>query len=193
MGGHSSGAGLALNYAGRPDRVPVTGYAFLAPQLGPQAHAGRASLSAPFAEVDGAAFAAYFASGRAQHGHDYAVHFNYPQELLARDPGLVSAITVNVSVALTPAAPASQVAALDRPLGLWIGSDDELFDPGAVLAYADRATRVRARSAASIIPGAKHLSVLVRAHETIGPWITQTVAQATSQRHSGGLLGPRDA
>ena len=186
LGGHSSGAGLALNYAGWPGREPVSGYVFLSPQLGPDAHTGRPSLPAPFVRVDGASFAAYFASGGAAHGHDYAVHFNYSPSLLAADPGLVAAITVTTSVALTPAAPGPQFAALDRPFGLWIGSEDELFVPDRVLAYADLATGVGSLSQAAVIPGAKHLSVLVRAHETIGPWITRTVARTASRRSSPG-------
>jgi hypothetical protein len=49
--------------------------------------------------------------------------------------------------------------------------------PDKVLAFADLAVAVRADSQASSIPGAKHLSVLVRAHETIGPWIAHTVQE----------------
>ena len=175
LGGHSSGAGMTLNYASQPDHEPVSGYVFLSPQLGVQAKTDRPALAAPFAKVDASAFAAYATSGGTSHGHDYAVQFNYPAELLAADPGLVAAITVNMSVALIPSAPHEQFAALDRPFGLWIGSDDELFLPDKVLAFGDLAVSVRADSEVSSIPGAKHLSVLVRAHETIGPWIAHMI------------------
>ena len=80
-----------------------------------------------------------------------------------------------MSVALTPSAPREQFAALDRPFGLWIGSEDELFLPDKVLAFGDLAAAVRADSEADSIPGGRHLSVLVTAHETIGPWIAQLV------------------
>ena len=180
VGGHSSGAGLILNYASQPDREPVVGYVFLSPQLGMQAKADRPGLASPFATVDGAAFAAYGMSGGKTHGHDYAVRFNYPAEVLASDPGLVAAITVGMSVALVPSAPDRQFAALDRPFGLWIGEEDELFVPEKVLAFADLASRVRADSVAKGIPGAKHLSVLVNAHETIGPWITRVIGRKTT-------------
>ena len=180
LGGHSSGAGLALNYAGRPGREAVSGYVFLSPQLGPDSRTWRPAASAPFVRVDAASFAAYGESGGAEHGHDYAVRFNYPEDLLAADPGLVSAITVTTSVALTPAAPGPQFASLDRPFGLWIGSEDELFVPDAVLSYADLAKGAHEQSEAAVIPGARHLSVLIGAHETIGPWISRT-AQALAQ------------
>lgn len=177
LGGHSSGAGVTLNYASQADREPVSGYVFLSPQLGVQAQTGRPSLAAPFARVDASAFVAYAMSGGTSHGHDYAVQFNYPAELLAADPGLVAAITVNMSVALIPSAPREQFATLDRPFGLWIGSEDELFLPDKVLAFADLAVSVQADSQVSTIPGAKHLSVLLRAHETIGLWITHMVQE----------------
>ena len=173
VGGHSSGAGLVINYAVQPDREPADDYVFLSPQLGVNARADRPNLAAPFVKVDGSAFAAYAMSGGREHGHDYAVQFNYPAEALAADPGLVAAITVGMSIALIPSAPDKQFAALDRPFGLWIGEEDELFLPDKVLAFADLGTRVRADSTAGSIPGAKHLSVLVNAHETIGPWIVK--------------------
>ena len=177
LGGHSSGVGVTLNYASQPDHEPVSGYVLLSPQLGIRAQTDRPSLAAPFAKVDASAFVAYAMSGGTSHGHDYAVQFNYPAELLAADPGLVAAITVNMAVALTPSVPREQFATLDRPFGLWIGSEDELFLPDKVLAFADLAVSVRADSQVNSIPGAKHLSVLVRAHETIGPWIAHIVQE----------------
>ena len=136
LGGHSSGASLALNYASQPEHELLGGYVFLSPQLGAQAKTDRPGQATPFAKVDTEAFAAYAASGGTEHGHDYAVQFNYPAEALAADPGLVASITVNMSLALIPGAPGEQFAALDRPFGLWIGSKDELFVPEKVLAFA---------------------------------------------------------
>jgi acylglycerol lipase len=177
LGGHSSGAGLMLNYINQPDHEPANGYVFLSPQLGMQANVDRPALSAPFAMVDAVTFSAYFMSGGKEHGHDYAVKFNYPAEVLKADPGLVASITVNMSVALVPSAPQDQFKALDRPFGLWIGEDDELFLPNKVLAFADLSTSVRADSEAKNIPDAKHLSVLINAHKTIGPWIVRKIQQ----------------
>jgi acylglycerol lipase len=179
LGGHSSGAGLVLNYASQHNHEPVKGYIFLSPQLGFRAQTDRPAQSAPFANVDTSAFAAYAMSGGTARGHDYAVKFNYPPELLKADPGMVPAITVNMAMALTPFSPREQFAALDYPFGLWIGSEDELFVPEKVLAFADLAESVRSLSQVGIIAGAKHLSVLVRAHETIGPWI---ISEVTNMR-----------
>ena len=175
LGGHSSGAGLALNYIGQPDHELVAGYIFLSPQLGIRSQTERPALAHPFASVDVSAFIDNAASGGVLHGHDYAVRFNYPTEVLASDPRLIASITVNMSNALTPSAPFGQFATLDRPFGLWIGAQDELFQPDKVIAFADLAVSVRAYSQAEIIPGAKHLSILVNAHEIVGPWIEQMI------------------
>jgi len=174
LGGHSSGAGLTLNYSSQPGHDSPDGYLFLSPQLGIRSLTQRETLAAPFAAVDGSAFAAYAESGGLEHGHDHAVRFNYPTQVLAADAGMVASITVNMSISLTPFSPHQQFAALDRPFGLWIGADDELFDPEKVLAFAELAGAVRARSQAGVIPDANHLSVLLRAHETIATWIVET-------------------
>jgi len=83
----------------------------------------------------------------------------------------VEKISVNMAIALNPSEPDRQFANLDRPFGLWIGSDDELFLPHKVIAFAATPLSVRNRSQADILPGAKHLSILLRAYGSIGPWI----------------------
>ncbi len=182
LGGHSSGASLVLNYASQPGHEPVSGYVFLSPQLGSRAQIDRPELISPFARVDVSAFIANAASGGTTHGHDYAVSFNYPAEMLASDPGMVAAITVNMSNALMPAAPHEQFAALDRPFGLWIGAEDELFLPDKVVAFKDLAVSVRADSEARSIRGATHLSILVKAHEIIGPWMAGVIEKRSVER-----------
>ena len=175
LGGHSSGAGLVLNYAVRQGREKVEGYVFLSPQLGARANTDRPSIAVPFARVNESAFAAYAASGGTAHAHDHAVQFNYPGEILASDPGLVSSITVSMSAALIPSAPSNQFASLDAPFGLWIGTEDELFLPERVLQFGSIALNPLSKSRVAVIPGEKHLSVLVRADATIGPWIVDVL------------------
>jgi acylglycerol lipase len=177
LGGHSSGAGMLLNYNSWTDRSAVDGYVFLSPRLGTLSKTDRPALSTPFAAVDASAFIANGVSHGSTHAHDYAVRFNYPEEMLAADPGMVASITVNMSKALTPSDPSAQFAALDRPLGLWIGEEDELFLPDKVLEFAHLPARGQILSHFSAIPGAKHLSILVCAHEVIGPWILQVAGK----------------
>ena len=70
----------------------------------------------------------------------------YPAELLASNKGLVASYSVNMANALTPSAPQQQFTGLAEP--------------------------ARSASKASSIAHEKHLSVLINAHETVGPWIS---------------------
>lgn len=171
LGGHSAGAGLVLNYTSWPQRECVDGYIFLSPQFGPLAQAGRKDLKTLPAKVDKAAFTAYMMSGGRFRANHYAVKFSYPPEIMAEIPDLVPAITINMAVALTPISPMEQFQDLDRPFGLWIGSDDELFVPEKVMALAGLVKSAKPGTQAGPIEGEKHLSILIKAHETIGPWI----------------------
>ncbi len=112
-------------------------------------------------------------------GHTKAVLFNYPPETLASDPRMVAAYTVNLANGITPRAPRDQFAQLDRPFGLWIGAEDELFEPEKVIAFGRLAERVRDDSVAAVVPDRNHLGILVSAHEFIGPWLERRV-RATS-------------
>ena len=177
LGGHSSGAGLTLNYASQQGHEPVDGYIFLSPEFGFRSNTARPSHGSSFASVNVRPFIVNAMSKGLLFGHSRAVQLHYPSEVLALDSNLVSSYSVNMANALTPLAPHKQFAALDRAFGLWIGSEDELIVPGMVLAFADLAASIRSNSLAISIPGGKHLSVLVKAHEVIGPWIAGQVSK----------------
>jgi len=171
LGGHSSGAGLILNYASQPRHEPLEGYVFLAPDFGFRSKTSRPDKIEPFATAHVPAFVANALSGGLVFGHAYAVRFNYPSELLAADPRIVIAYTVNMANAVTPSNPHQQFSSLDRPFGMWIGTEDEMNLSSRVLAFADLAASVRAESEATSLLGEKHLSILIKAHEVIGPWL----------------------
>jgi pimeloyl-ACP methyl ester carboxylesterase len=172
LGGHSSGAGLILNYSSQSRHESVDGYFFLSPEFGFRSNTARPSQTTPFARANVPAFVLNAISGNLLCGHYHAVQFNYPSEVLASDKGMVAFCTINMSKAITPYAPHRQFATLDRTFGLWIGADDELLLPSKVLAFADLAMSVRADSQAGSIPGDNHLSILINAHKTVGPWIS---------------------
>ena len=194
LGGHSSGAGLALNHATRRGAGPVAGYVFLSPHLGHRSRTGREPRAgAPrerFAEARVLPFVGNAMSGGRLLGHVRAVRFRYPATLLAADPGLVGWNTVNVANAVSPAAPRQQMRALERPFGLWIGADDEIFAPERVLAHADRAVAVRAESRAEIVPDRNHLGILVDAHRWIGPWIASRAGGSEGTPGAAGAVTP---
>jgi len=181
VAGHSSGAGLSLNYASWPERAPVEGYLFLSPQLGHRSDTSRASdpddPRPAFVEVRLAPFVLNGMTGGWAMGHSRAVIFNYPPELLASDPGMVGFNTVHFANGLTPSAPRDQFAALDRPFGLWIGEHDEIFDPTRVLAYGPLAEQVAADSSSALVPDRNHLGILVDAHEPLGRFLDAWLAK----------------
>ncbi len=173
LGGHSSGAGLILNYSSQPNHQPVDNYIFLSPEFGFRSRTARPTQSTPFAQANTTLFIINAISAGWLFGHAHAVRFNYPQEILDSDPGLVASYTVNMANAVTPSAPQSQFANLDRAFGLWLGADDELLLPASVLGFADLATQVQISSEIGSIPNTNHLSVLTKAHATIGPWLAR--------------------
>ena len=175
VGGHSSGAGLSLNYASWAKRLPVEGYVFLSPQLGHRSqttrHVDPGDRRPGFVDVRTAAFVVNGITRGLALGHYPAVRFRYPKQVLENDPGMVAANTVHFANGLTPRAPRRQFAALDRPFGLWIGDGDELFAPDRVLAYAPLASEVRARSTWKLVPARNHLGILIDAHARIGSFV----------------------
>ena len=153
----------------------VDAWVFLSPELGFRSKTARENNPNPFATVNVLPFVFNGISGGLLFGHSKAVKFNYPPEVLEADPGMVGYVTVNMGNAVTPSAPSKQFAELDRPFGLWVGSEDELMVPEKVLAFGQLATKVRTDSHMAIVKGAKHISILLTAHEVIGPWIVEQV------------------
>ncbi len=181
VGGHSSGAGLALNYATWSGHEPVDGYLFLSPQLGFRSKTERSKTQAgetPFAEARITPFIIHAMTGRLLMGHNKAVRFHYPPEALQADPRIVTANTVNLANALTPQSPQRQFARFSDPFGLWIGANDEIFDPEKVIEFGHSATQSRTNSTSTIIPNQTHLGILVTAHEFIGPWLEQQITRS---------------
>lgn len=187
IGGHSSGAGLVLNYATWEGCSAVDGYLFVSPQLGFRSNTERDAMrngSSPFAVARTAPFIINAISGGRLMGHNRAVQFNYPPEALAGDPRIVVSNTVNLANGITPSAPRDQFASLDQPFGLWIGAQDELFEPGKVIEFGRLAARVLDESVSIVVPECNHLGILVSAHEFIGPWLEQRITRKATP-HTG--------
>jgi acylglycerol lipase len=166
LGGHSSGAGLTLNYSNSMKREKVQGYLFLSPQLGFRSRTERRNNPNPFATVKNNLFMENAMHGT--HGNSKAVFFNYSEKTLKKDPKLITAITVNMANALTPTAPAMQIQTLDLPLAVWIGEEDELLDAVKVTSFVKKNNPA---AYTKIIEKEKHLSILLTASDPIGAWI----------------------
>lgn len=170
LGGHSSGAGLVLNYAGWEQHAKISGYLFLAPFLGstsqtsyehkdPQKRFIKKVRLLPLllnAITNGALYA-----------HTPVIFFNYSEEQLRNDPLLLTSYTCAMAQAVTPQQPKKLFAQLHKPFLLAIGSQDEQFIPHKIVAFKEYAYHVKDNSYATIIPHATHLSIVLDAIPTI--------------------------
>lgn len=176
LGGHSSGGGLVINFATwmrttleSADLIPkLSGFLLLSPELGHLSGTARPGRI-DFAKVNVLAFIVNGVSGGAWLGHNPAVKFNYPPEILKEDPGMCAYNTVHMANAISPESPREQVQAMESdhfPLGLWVGQEDELFDATKVAEYAKDSC---------ILQDETHLGILVNAHQSLGPWILRHI------------------
>jgi Lysophospholipase len=172
-GGHSSGCGLLLNYASYNGKGNVDGYFFLSPYFGYTSKTDRENcvsftkVPLPFFILNGMSWGLLF-------GNANAVQYNYSADMLASQPLLTGAISVNMSKSMTPTDPVRQFGKIDKKFGMFIGSDDELFDPEKISKYSAYAEPgIRRRSVTAIVQNCNHLSILLKADILIGDAIAQ--------------------
>ena len=175
LGGHSSGAGLLINYANSKYCVPTSGYLFIAPELGPFANTKRASRGAePFVRINQLMFLLNGVSGGKLCGHRDAVHFNYP-EVLKNEYGLLTSYTVNMSKALTPQDPRRLLSRISAPIGIWVGERDELLDPDKLKRFADSLANAPGHVEVITLAGESHLSILINVSNSLAQWMRRRV------------------
>ncbi|MEU8513498.1 alpha/beta fold hydrolase [Kitasatospora sp. NPDC048722] len=170
LGGHSAGAGLVLNSLGTVT-TPVAGYVLLAPDLGLHSDTAAVGGAGNFATVCRRPFIVNALSNHALDGHTRALGFAYPQSEVD-SAGLVPRYTVTMAIAQNPDRADTDLKGIRQPLGVWIGSRDEVFTPDKVLDYVRRNRPPTAPTALTAVPGANHLGLLNSAADAVGPWIT---------------------
>lgn len=102
-------------------------------------------------------------------GNAPAVQFQYTEHEI-QQIWVVPFNTVNMAKAISPIEPAKQLQHMEHnqlPLKLWVGQDDELFNPQKVQVLYP---------ATEIVPEATHLGILVTASKLMGPWIDSIVS-----------------
>ncbi len=161
LSGHSSGAGLLLNYASSSQAKMPHSFLFLAPELGYKSDTARKDRGPGFAEAHTWVFILHAISGKRLCNHCAAVTFQYSPEVRQKEPLLLRSITPEMAHALTPEAPRKQFAALRRPVHIVAGEDDELIDPHLLRKYMPLLqSEVRTESTFRSVPEATHLSIL---------------------------------
>ncbi len=172
LGGHSSGGGLILNYSAWNKKEDVDGYFFVSPQLGYKSDTSRVNTKNSFVSVKKWVFIISAISGGRFLGNTQAVFFNYPEKVRAAQPLLLKSITRNMSLSMTPDNPQEQFRKIDKPFGLFIGANDDLFVPEKVIRYATYAdSEIQKKSISQIIKKENHLSILLTADQWIGKTI----------------------
>ena len=169
--GHSSGAGLIINYAAHTANTLEDGYIFLAPYLGPKsetlkdhARADESFVTAirPWVYILGMLFPS------SSMIHWNAVFFNYPQYVLQADPFIVPVYTYVMSSATTPYDIETLLPQVKKPTAVFIGNHDEQFDPEKVIA---RTKLIQAPVASYLVHDAGHLSILLQTPQLIADYI----------------------
>lgn len=177
--GHSSGAGMLLNYLTRyPGEQQADSLIMLAPELGPFSGMTRdLAATARFAQVRQWPFVANALSGGRWFGHVRAVSLNFPSAVLAAAPDFVCQYSVNMANALTPRAPARQLAALRLPTLLLAAAQDELFNAQAMQRFVKQ--HGNAQTAFGLLEGSTHLSCVFEAHGHVLRYLSGVFAIAS--------------
>lgn len=164
LAGHSSGASLILNYSIQADPA-IAGYIFLAPYLGPTSGTIRVrdQKEGFIKKVRKWVFVACSFTDDRFFAHIPTIFFNYSKNLLQKDPLIITHHTYALTQALTPVDAKALFTQLKKPFALYIGDQDEQLIPEKIMPYKEYAKNVANTSIARIVPGAKHMSILVEA------------------------------
>lgn len=171
IGGHSAGAGVVLNSAHLLGSAPA-GYVFLAPDFGLHSGTERQDDASNFATICQRPLIAATVTNGLLGAHTDAVAFAYTAEQVRS--GLVPHYTAAMAIAQNADDSAAVLAGLHAPVGVWIGADDEVFDPSAVTRFAHG--HGGSNVTADVVPQATHLGILSDS-APMGHWILEHTKQ----------------
>ncbi len=169
--GHSSGAGMLLNYLTRyPFQQHADSLIMLAPELGPFARIAPATtITKSFAKVRKWPFIINAMSGGFLFGQYPAIRLNFPDSVLATTPGLVSQYSVNMANALTPRHPDRQLAALPLPTLFLAAGRDELFSAQSLADFVSQHGNTRIRF--QLLENSTHLDCIFSAYREVRQYL----------------------
>lgn len=169
--GHSSGAGMLLNYLTRyPFQQHADSLIMLAPELGPFAKIAPATtITKSFATVRQWPFIINAISGGYLFGQYPTIRLNFPAAILEATPGLVSQYSVNMANALTPRHPARQLAALPLPTLFLAAGRDELFSATSLADFACQ--NGNAQLQFRLLKNSTHLDCIFSAYREVGQYL----------------------
>jgi alpha-beta hydrolase superfamily lysophospholipase len=162
LAGHSSGAGLLLNYAAWPLHKAVNGLILLAPYLGPMSGALKEHKNPDEQFAKKVRTWVYIVAGISKgllFSHIPAVYFNYPESVL-EDKKILKYYTYTMSCATTPYQTKEIFQSINVPIALFASLHDEQFDAKAIVHYADYLPNNTYRY--TEIVDEKHLAILLK-------------------------------
>ena len=172
LGGHSSGGGLILNYNSWGKDTSFRGFIFVSPEFGYKSKTAKKGRI-DFAKVKISKFILNSFSYGSLNQHSYAVELNYPKEILDANTLIVSKLTVNMAKTLTPQNPKKQISNIDKPIAIYIGENDEVFDCQKVVEYKTFQKNNSLKSFAEVVKNENHLSILLSIGDRIGKTIIE--------------------
>lgn len=180
LGGHSSGAGLVLNYDSWHKHPAVSGYVLLAPFLGALSgttyeHTDPDKRFAKdvclFKIIINSLTSGFFFANTP------VIFFNYPEEEKKKDAHLLESHTCAMTQATSPYDPKAIFTKLDKPFIMFAAAHDEQFIPDKIVEFGSYATLVSDCSIAQIIPDATHLSLVMQAPELIAHGVQKILSK----------------
>lgn len=169
--GHSSGAGMLLNYLTRyPYQQQADSLIMLAPELGPFAKIAPATpITEKFAKVRQWPFIINAISGGHLFGQFPAIRLNFPAAVLETTPDLVCKYSVNMANALTPRHPAKQLIALPIPTLFLAAGRDELFSAQSLADFASQ--HGNAQLQFRLLENSTHLDCIFSAYQEVRQYL----------------------
>lgn len=171
--GHSSGAGLLINYAANFTDPLVAGYLFLAPYLGPKSDTFKTHENNNDAFIRKARtwlfiLGSIFSNSFITHWN--TIYFNWPKELTRKDPLILTTYTYVMACATTPYKIDTLLPYITKPTGIFIGENDEQFIPEKVVCYGEKLATNQVTI--EIVKNANHLSILLEAPTLVAHFIS---------------------
>lgn len=169
LGGHSSGAGLAVKYGGG-EHLPFDGYLLLAPYLGYDAPTARPN-SGGWVQVATRRYIGltmFNRIGITLFNHLPVLYFNRPEKW--NDSLQADSYSYRLNVSFSPQSYDQELQSNDKPILVLVGSDDESF-------YAEKFEPIFAEHAANatvrLVKNAKHLDLPdnEKAYKIMSEWL----------------------
>lgn len=181
LGGHSSGAGLILNYSQYKNHQNVDGYVFIAPYFGHNSGTNKeVSSDISFVkEVKIWKFIVNALSFGYLFGHSNAITFNFNKELLENNPALVQSYTATMMGALSPQDPQKLMQTITKRVLLVAAQEDEQLIAEAIINYFDKLPdSIKKDSSREVLLGAKHLDILLSVPATISSFVEKRISES---------------